>query len=688
MFLAGIIDSDGSVAKNGTCDIRIKSFTAISQLAEVLASLKFKFNKRILSDSNFDFGFGISFRPNKDLFTFSTKLQTLNIEDFENYNSNMDTTTRNNEICKIFKINKNEQLLTQGKINLFEYVYDITTASGTFYSGGMLQHNCFAFDLRNLLNYGMNFFHGNMRIREPKRSESFIALLIQSTAYISNQIMGAASYPDFFPVLDWFYRKELGHDYINKAKIGKENKNSDREFWYKIKNQFQNLIYSLNFPFRGNQSAFTNLSVMDHGFLEELFSSYYFPDGTVVNLESTLELSKLFFEYYSDINSTEGIFTFPVMTIAISLDKNGEYIDSDFVDWAAKANSAKSLANIFQSPPNSFSSCCRLKNDFSKVADVGYQNSFGVGGLSIGSHRIAGLNLPRLAFLEKENSNILEEDLEILHKILYSHRQLLKHLIKSDHLPLYTSGWTDLIKQYSTIGFIGSYEYLVNKNLDIKTDEGLNALVNVLSTIEKKIVQWQQYESIELKEKNIYNIEQIPGESMTVRLCKIDSVLNYNPNNYQLYSNQYIPLIEQSSIYDRFKIQGKIDGLTSGGAILHLNVDDEKPLSPLQFRKIMELARKTKTVYFAINYAYSECIKEHFTIGKKEKCPVCNQDIVCQYTRVVGFITPVKSWNSIRRDFEYGNRYFYKNGELYIDDETIELEWKTKQKIEELIVNN
>ena len=543
---------------------------------------------------------------------------------------------------------------------------------------------CFAFDLRHLLNYGMNFFQGNMRISAPKRSESFMALLIQSTAYISNQIMGAASYPDFFPVLDWFYRKELGADYVNKLRVGKKNNSDKTEFknlWYKVRNQFQNLIYSLNFPFRGNQSAFTNLSVMDHGFLEELFGSYYLPDGTPANVESSLELSKMFFEYYSEINSVEGMFTFPVMTIAISLNEEGEYIDPDFDDWTAKTNSGKSLANIFQSPPTSFSSCCRLKNDFTKVADVGYQNSFGVGGLSIGSHRIAGLNLPRLAFLEKENPDILENDLEVLHKILYSHRQLLKHLIESNYLPLYDAKWTDLARQYSTIGFIGAYEYLENKGLDIKTEDGLSVLIKTLTKIEDKIVKWQQDE---LKEKNIYNVEQIPGESMTVRLCKIDTVLDYNPKEYKLYSNQYIPLIEEAPIFDRFKIQGKIDKLTSGGAILHLNVDDEKPLSPLQFRKIMELARKTNTVYFAINYAYSECVKEHYTTGKKEKCPVCNQDIVCQYTRVVGFVTPVKSWNSVRKNYEYGNRYFYKNGELQIKDEKIENEWKTKKRIEEL----
>ena len=47
-----------------------------------------------------------------------------------------------------------------------------------------------------------------------------------------------------------------------------------------------------------------------------------------------------------------------VLTIAISIDDNKEYMDPDFVDWAADINSKKALANIFQDKPTSFSSCC------------------------------------------------------------------------------------------------------------------------------------------------------------------------------------------------------------------------------------------------------------------------------------------------------------------------------------------
>lgn len=448
---------------------------------------------------------------------------------------------------------------------------------------------CYAFDLRNLVIDGMSFYKGNFKIGAPKRASSFIALTIQTTAYISNQIMGAASFPSFFVIFDWFLRKELGTNYAQAVRTvintnGLDFKEYDK--WITIKEQFQNLIYSFNFPFRGNQCAFTNLSVLDRGFLKSLFKGYTLPDFTEPDIDSTLELSKLFFEYYTHINSNEGMFTFPIMTIAASLDETGEYLDPEFIDWAAKANCTKALANIFIDRPTSFSSCCRMRSDVTKVSGEGYHNSFGVGGLSIGSLRVAGLNLPRMAYLEVERgTGVLEENLEIVHKILYAHRQLIKTRVKEGYMPLYSSGWIDINKQYSTVGFVGAYEYIKNKNLS--NGNGTKRLKELFARIESKIVEWQE---AEVDEKNMYNLEQIPAESMAVRLARMDQLLEYNLMNpesddpelylipkYQLYSNQYIPLTDDASIYERFVIQGDLDQHTSGGAILHLNIDDQKP---------------------------------------------------------------------------------------------------------------
>ena len=513
---------------------------------------------------------------------------------------------------------------------------------------------CYAFDLRMLLEEGMNFFKGGMKIKPPKRSDSFVALLIQTTAFISNQIMGACSYPDCFIAWDWFLRKEHGEDYMNRVREG-----SDEDMNKKILDQFQNLIYSLNFPFRGSQSAFTNLSVLDDGYMKSLFSDYVLPDGTTPNLKSAQDLSKFFFEYFNDINGKEGMFTFPVMTLSLSLTPEGEYIDPEFKKWISKYNCTKSFSNVFIGEPDIYSSCCRLSNNIKEAGGLGFQNSFGVGGLSLGSHRVAGLNLARISLLENDNPTVLEEDIELLHKILFAHRRLLKDKIARGVMPLYTSEWISINRQYSTIGITACNQYVANKGLDIKTEDGIQCIYKVLKLIEDKIRDWQ---ADERAEGCIYNLEAIPAESVAVRLAQADKVLGYN-SKYKIYSNQYIDLMENCSIYDRFKVQGRLDQLTSGGNILHCNIDGDKPLTPEQYEKIIDLAKECKVKYFGINYAYSECAEGHYTIGKKDKCPICGAPIVETWCRVVGFITPKSSYNPVRRDYEFDRRVFYSSDE-------------------------
>lgn len=513
-----------------------------------------------------------------------------------------------------------------------EYILD-----GTIFVNdmtGIEKPYCYAFDLRKLISNGMDFFNGPFEIKSPKHSFTFINVFIQTLSYISNSITGAAAFPDFFPILDWYYRNEFGEDYI---------KNLDGQTKKEIKQQFQNLTYSLNFPFRGNQSPFTNLSVMDRGFLENLFDGYVFPDLTEVNIESTLELSKMYSEYYDELNGKHGYFTFPVLTHALSVNEKNEFKDIETVEWSARTNNEKMLSNIFISPPSAFSSCCRLIN---RYKDKEYQNSFGVGGLSIGSHRVAGINLPRLAF-----SGNLDEILDIVHKVLHSHRLLIEDKIKKGFFPLYSKGWIDLERQNSTIGLIGANEYVENLGKDIKTEEGIKEALKVYDKINDYAEYWtDRYNGTR------WNIEGIPGETVAVRLAKLDNHLNFNKNNYKMYSNQYIPLIEDISYIDRLKIQGKFDQKTSGGAIAHITHLSEIPPSSKQMFHIMDTARRNGTVYFAINAIMNKCENGHYFNGKVEECPVCKTRNIDSYTRVVGFLTPVKYWNPTRRDWEYDKR--------------------------------
>lgn len=340
----------------------------------------------------------------------------------------------------------------------------------------------------------------------------------------------------------------------------------------------------------------------------------------------------------------DGVPTFPVMTLAVSLSDDKQPLDPEFLDWVCKVNSRKSIANALLTKPTSFSSCCRLKNDLN-FGKEGFQNSFGVSSVSVGSHRVCGINLPRLPFI-KDNFDII---MDSIHKILLTHRRYLQTLIDKGLLPLYTHNIMFLSKQYSTIGFIGTPEFHTH-NEYLKANMDIQKLFTKISEYTKN---WQEDDK---EYKAIYNIEQIPGEMMASRLPIQDTILGYNPLEIKLYSNQYVPLTTSMSIDNRLKEQAKYEEYTSGGSILHITMYDNEPLDSTQYKRILNRAIELGVTYLGVNYCYSVCKHGHTMIGLNYKeCPVCTAPIENVYTRVVGFITNVKNW-SVPRQHEFTER--------------------------------
>jgi len=147
------------------------------------------------------------------------------------------------------------------------------------------------------------------------------------------------------------------------------------------------------------------------------------------------------------------------------------------------------------------------------------------------------------------------------------------------------------------------------------------------------------------------------AEGTAVKLANKDQLLHYQ-DKYNLYSNQFIPLTINADILDRIKLQGMFDKHFSGGAILHLNIEQRIE----NYQNIMDLIRATAkqgVVYFAINYVLLECEDGHMTVGNVDNCTICGKPIINKYTRVVGFLSNVKNWNKTRREEDFPNRKFY-----------------------------
>jgi len=149
------------------------------------------------------------------------------------------------------------------------------------------------------------------------------------------------------------------------------------------------------------------------------------------------------------------------------------------------------------------------------------------------------------------------------------------------------------------------------------------------------------------------------GESVAPILAKKDKLIfgeEYQP--YELYSNQYIPLIANASMADRIKLTGKFMHIVSGGGILHLNISD-RIKNAEQMKKLLLFALKNGVEHLAVNYGFGICENDHTSIvGNSMVCPVCGGKVTDHLTRIIGYFTKVSSWNSVRRDFEFPRRDF------------------------------
>ena len=302
---------------------------------------------------------------------------------------------------------------------------------------------------------------------------------------------------------------------------------------------------------------------------------------------------------------------------------------------------------------------CRLINNAELNELGGSVNSFGGSALSMGSHRVVLLDTNRYA-LElqgKGDANdflrMLDDRIEQATKILVSHRHMLAQLRDDGFLMFLSNGWMDLDRMFSTVGLIGLIETVetLNKGLDEKNGDKKLTIEDMLVFINKKVNELSARYHIPM------NIEQVPGEAMAPRLAKVDKyIFGEEKVPYELYSNQFVPLWVDATIFSRMEQDGKFNLLFTGGGIVHFNLGERT--TPQQNKELIRFAIKCGSEHFALNTAYAQCVDGHITLGKNDKCPICGKDITDYMTRVVGFMVRVSKMNETRREWEFPRRKF------------------------------
>ena len=516
------------------------------------------------------------------------------------------------------------------------YMHDFNTT--TFY------HYCFAYDIKDIVERGL-FFIENYNAKPAKHLDSFIQILMEGIAWLSRRQSGAVGLPNLIPYLYYFWSRDVKAGYYTK----------DPET-YKHQ-QLQALIYRLNQPWvRTDQAAFTNVSVFDHPYFEAIFGGSIFPDGELMidEEEEIIQFQKDFIDIVNEIRE-ENIFTFPVLTASL-LYVNNEFIDDEFACWACEASRKWNLFNFFtDSTVNSLSNCCRLKSD---VTDL-YFNSIGGSALKVGSVKVSTLNIARLAYQSKNEQEFLvklRNLTELNLKILDVQRDIITRNVEKGLLPSFSSGLVDFEHLYSTIGVNGIYEAIKTfgyTKIDefgntYYTDEAYSLGRRIFNVIRNCI------DNFSLDKNYKFNIEQVPAEQAAAKMQAADKFLYPDKvvEDLPLYGNQWIPLGIKATILERTKICAAFDSYCNGGSIEHINVD--APFSTFdQAWEMLNWVAAQGVTYFAFNGKVAQCKNYHSFYGKI--CPVCGEPVETEYTRVVGFYVPTKSYSKERKQ-EYNLR--------------------------------
>ena len=533
---------------------------------------------------------------------------------------------------------------------------------------------CEAVTLYPLLLEGTSTMDG-LKTVPPKNLNSFCGQLVNLTFLLAAQCKGAVAFGEFFNFLDYFCVKEWGENYteILDKIVYSDICNSRKTVKQVILQAFQNIVYSWNQPAgnRGFQSPFINISYYDSNYWKALFEDFCFPDGSKPKWERVSVLQKLFMKWFN-AERKKTLMTFPVETMALLTDGK-DVIDKEYKNFTAEMwSEGHSFFLYLSDNPDGLSSCCRLKN---KIGENEFSFTNGLSGVKTGSCNVITLNLNRIiqdwwktvntatlsngvtvtavspawkieGFSYKASiKRYLIDILERVYKYHIAYKTLLYEEEEKGMLTASKAGYISMKDLFSTIGINGINEAAEFLGIKCNYNEDYKEFCRLITgTISE---QNKLHSTPSFK----FNQEFVPAEQLGSRNYNWDREDGYwVPKNRVLY-NSYFYLADDKNItiLDKFRLHGKeFTELCDGGMGLHCNLEEH--LSKEQYLKLIDFAISQGTFYFTFNVPNSECL-DCGNIEKipVEKCPKCGSTHITQWTRIIGYLRPIRCFDKYRQ---------------------------------------
>lgn len=535
----------------------------------------------------------------------------------------------------------------------------------------VLKQYCMAVSLYPLMSEGVGNIDG-VTPSAPNDLQSFSGQITNLIFLLSSQCKGAVAISEYFIALNYYVVKEFGekwYDYLYSPTTT-EFCGIHRTVKDNILKAFKQFVWGINQPAgnRSYQSPFTNISYYDKTYFDSLFGEFYYPDGSKPEWKAIDTLQRLFMKWFNRIRLKQ-VLTFPVETFAMVHDGN-DIVDKEYKDLCAEMYAeGHSFFTYISESADSLASCCRLRNE---LAENTFNPTSGLTGVMTGSCNVITLNINRiiqdcvksygLHGGWRENTSFIRDRLvNILQRVYKYHIAFKTMLYDMEDKKMFAAsngGYIYVNKLYSTIGINGLNEAARFLGLKVSNNpEYIAFLQLILGTIKEENKKHSIHDK---KRPFLFNSEVVPAEGLGGKNYEWDKADGYwVPDNENLYNSYFYEAHDDTSVLDKFVLHGnQTYQYTDGGSAAHINLEEH--LSKQQYLKLIDFAISNGTSYFTFNIPNSKCE----SCGKIVKqpirqCPCCGSTNITQYTRIIGYLRPIKNFG-IERQIEAGKRVYSK----------------------------
>jgi ribonucleoside-triphosphate reductase len=576
-----------------------------------------------------------------------------------NENSNMDYSLQglnnyiSSEVSKVYWLNEIyspeiRKAHTEGDF----HIHDLS----------LLSVYCVGWDLYDLLLQGFQGVSGKVESKPAKHLRSALGQVVNFFYTLQGEAAGAQAFSNFDTLLAPFIR----YDGLTIKEI---------------KQALQEFIFNINVPTRvGFQTPFTNVT------LDVTVPKYYADQHVIIGgkpqketykeFQEELDLfNKAFLQVMAEGDAKGRVFTFPIPTYSVTNDFDWDNPNmQDLWEMTAKYGVPyfSNFINSDMSPEDARSMCCRLRIDNRELERRG-GGLFGSNPLT-GSIGVITINMSRVGYLAKSKRDFLQrlEKLMVLAKeSLETKRKVLEKFTEGNLYP-YTKYYLRQVKErfneywknhFATIGLVGMNEACLNLlGNNIATPKSQTFTKNVLDFMRNKLLEFQK------ETGNNYNLESTPAEGTSYRLAKIDKEKyadiicasdGKSKNAEPFYTNStQLPVDYTDDIFEALDLQDEIQTRYTGGTVFHIfageRVDDPGAVKSL----VRKICSNYHMPYITFTPTFSVCPSHGYIKGEVEYCPTCTA--ACEvYSRVVGYLRPVKQWNKGKQE-EFDSRKVFR----------------------------